>query len=64
MELRDSQYKSFHNQKLIALEQFAKLKQFQTKPIWKYNKLSKQIHNAYVIEEFEYNWNLLIQAKY
>jgi len=30
--LRDSQYKSYYNQKLIILEQFAKLKQFQTKP--------------------------------
>jgi len=28
VELRDSQYKSYYNQKLIVLEHFAKLKQF------------------------------------
>jgi len=42
VELKDSQHTSYYNQKLIVLEQFAKLKQFQTKPRLKYNKLSNK----------------------
>ena len=59
VELRDSQYKSYYNQKLMVLEQFAKLDNFKTKPIWKYNKLSikhtmhMQLKNLMVIEP---NW--------
>jgi len=34
VELRDSQYKSYYNQKLKVIDQFAKLEQFQTKPIY------------------------------
>jgi len=32
VELGDSQYKFYYNQKLIVLDQFTKLKQFQIKP--------------------------------
>jgi len=42
LELRDSQYTSYYNQKLTVLEQVAKLEQFQIKPMWKYNKLSNK----------------------
>jgi len=31
IELRDSQYKSYYNQKLMVLEQFAKLDNFKSK---------------------------------
>ena len=37
--MRDLQNKSYYNQILIALEQFAKQDNFKTKPIRKYNKL-------------------------
>jgi len=40
IKLRDSQDKSYYNQILIILEQFAKQDNFKTKPIRKYNKLS------------------------
>jgi len=59
-ELRDSQYKSYYNQKLIVLEQYEKLDNFKSKPIWKYNKLSikntmhMQLKNWIVIET---NWS-------
>jgi len=33
LELRDSQYTSYYNQKLTVLEQVAKLEQFQIKPM-------------------------------
>ena len=56
IELRDSQYKSYYNQKLIVLKQFAKLDNFKSNPIRKYNKLSiknimhMQLKNWIVIE--------------
>jgi len=60
IELRDSQYKSYYNQKLMVLEQFGKLDNFKSKHIWKYNKLSikntmhMQLKNGIVIET---NWS-------
>jgi len=60
IELRDSLYKSYYNQILIVLVQFAKLDNFKTKPIREYNKLSikntmhMQLMNQIVSET---NWS-------
>jgi len=55
VELRDSQYKSYYNQNLTCLEQFAKLRQFQNQTYMKIYQAINQNHNAYGIEELNRN---------
>ena len=50
MELRDSQYKSYYNEKLMCLEQFVKLRHFQNQTYMKIYQAINQKHNAYGIE--------------
>ena len=54
-ELRDSPYKSYYNQNLMCLGQFAKLRQFQNQTYMKIYQAINQKHNAYEIKELNRN---------
>jgi len=53
MELRDSQYKSYYNEKLMCLEQFVKLRHFQNQTYMKIYQAINQKHNAYEIHYYK-----------
>jgi hypothetical protein len=64
VELRYSHYKSFYNQTLMCLEQFAKLRQFQNQTyIWKLYQAINKKYSAYRIEELNRNCTQLILSK-